>query len=578
MNDHDRLDLTLYDGIAAAHGGDYARATRLLNDVLAVRPDDEQAWFWLALSSPTPGDAIPRLRRVAELAPDREEVREALGLLLLADGLALVVSDPLSALATLLEASVLRPDDERVWLGLTQAATEDGDRLQYLSRVLAIVPDHAAARARMLSILARSSKQLAREGRREEARDLLVQATALAPDDVRIWLALAYVSDTPAAVIEALRRVVAIEPGHATATPVLANALVTQGAVEHGRGDLAAARAFGREAVALDPTHLKAWMLLAAVESGAEAAVCAENALEIDPLTAGAAEPVRAAIVEAGIAALRDGDERQARSQLSRAVQVDANNERAWVALSQVADTTEERLKALRRVVAINPEHTRAKSVLKALLLSEAAAAREADPGHARDYFREVLTLDPSSEDGWLGLASVETDSAALVQALEQAARANPANEETPARLAQLRAVAAPPPATQTAKATILVVDDSATIRASLALALKKEGYHVVAEPNGERALAAIENTRPDLIFLDIAMPQMDGYEVCRRLRKNPKMAGVPVIMLSGKDGFFDKVRGRMAGATEYITKPFDATALLAVVATHCGVAAGGSA
>src|SRR5258705_9351872 len=117
MNHQDSIDITLYDGIAAAHGGDYTRASRLLNDVLAVRPDDEQAWFWLALSSPTPAEAIPRLRRVAELAPDRQEVREALGLLLLADGLGLVLTDPIAALAVLLEASMLRADDERVWLG-----------------------------------------------------------------------------------------------------------------------------------------------------------------------------------------------------------------------------------------------------------------------------------------------------------------------------------------------------------------------------------------------------------------------------------------------------------------------------
>src|SRR5262249_58292125 len=172
-----------------------------------------------------------------------------------------------------------------------------------------------------------------------------------------------------------------------------------------------------------------------------------------------------------------------------------------------------------------------------------------------------------------------EADSGALVHALEHAARANPENADTAARLAQLRAAAAAPaPAAQAARATILVVDDSATIRASLSLTLKKEGYHVLAEPDGERALAALGSARPDLIFLDIAMPQMDGYEVCRRIRKDPAMAKVPVVMLSGKDGFFDKVRGRMAGATEYITKPFDAPGLLAVVATPCGVTAGGTA
>jgi twitching motility two-component system response regulator PilG len=74
----------------------------------------------------------------------------------------------------------------------------------------------------------------------------------------------------------------------------------------------------------------------------------------------------------------------------------------------------------------------------------------------------------------------------------------------------------------------------------------------------------------PDLILLDITMPKLDGYEVCKRIRKDPRTARVPVVMLSGKDGFFDKVKGRMAGATEYLTKPFQAPAVLAVIARHC--------
>jgi twitching motility two-component system response regulator PilG len=74
----------------------------------------------------------------------------------------------------------------------------------------------------------------------------------------------------------------------------------------------------------------------------------------------------------------------------------------------------------------------------------------------------------------------------------------------------------------------------------------------------------------PDLILLDIAMPKLDGYEVCRRIKGDPRTAHVPVVMLSGKDAFFDKVKGRMAGASDYLTKPFETPAVLAVVVNHC--------
>ena len=124
---------------------------------------------------------------------------------------------------------------------------------------------------------------------------------------------------------------------------------------------------------------------------------------------------------------------------------------------------------------------------------------------------------------------------------------------------------------TKASTRTVLVVDDSPTIRKILGLTLERAGYAVVAEADGELAMARLQDLVPDLILLDISMPKLDGYEVCKRIKKDSRLAHVPVVMLSGKDGFFDKVKGRMVGATEYLTKPFQAPAVLAVIATHCG-------
>ncbi|CAN5427239.1 hypothetical protein BH20ACI1_BH20ACI1_15200 [soil metagenome] len=115
----------------------------------------------------------------------------------------------------------------------------------------------------------------------------------------------------------------------------------------------------------------------------------------------------------------------------------------------------------------------------------------------------------------------------------------------------------------------ILVVDDSATVRKLISAKLSKSGHEVVCAIDGIEALEKINEIVPDLILLDINMPRMDGYQVCKLIRNNEATKDVPVVMISGKDGFFDKVRGRMAGTTGYITKPFGPETLMKTVETY---------
>ena len=116
---------------------------------------------------------------------------------------------------------------------------------------------------------------------------------------------------------------------------------------------------------------------------------------------------------------------------------------------------------------------------------------------------------------------------------------------------------------------TILVVDDSATVRKLISGKLEKSGHEVVCAMDGIDALEKIKEIVPDLVLLDINMPRMDGYQVCKMIRGNEATKDVPVVMISGKDGFFDKVRGRMAGTTGYITKPFGPETLMKTVETY---------
>ncbi len=119
------------------------------------------------------------------------------------------------------------------------------------------------------------------------------------------------------------------------------------------------------------------------------------------------------------------------------------------------------------------------------------------------------------------------------------------------------------------ASVKVLVIDDSNTIRRSAEIFLKQGGHEVLLAEDGFDALAKVVDHSPDLIFCDILMPRLDGYQTCAIIKRNPLFADLPVIMLSSKDGLFDKARGRLVGSQDYLTKPFTKDQLLQAVQTH---------
>ena len=115
----------------------------------------------------------------------------------------------------------------------------------------------------------------------------------------------------------------------------------------------------------------------------------------------------------------------------------------------------------------------------------------------------------------------------------------------------------------------VMVIDDSLTIRRSAEIFLVQAGCKVILAEDGFDALAKITDHQPDVIFVDILMPRLDGYQTCTLIKKNARFAQTPVVMLSSRDGLFDRARGRMAGSDEYLTKPFTKEALLKVIAAQ---------
>jgi len=120
----------------------------------------------------------------------------------------------------------------------------------------------------------------------------------------------------------------------------------------------------------------------------------------------------------------------------------------------------------------------------------------------------------------------------------------------------------------------VMVIDDSLTVRKIMETSLRREGFQTISFPDGLQAMSALSRGDvpvPDLILLDIGLPKMDGYEIARAFKQKNRLGNTVIIMLSGRDGVFDKLRGRLAGAKEYITKPFKTADVIAVVRAHLG-------
>jgi len=115
----------------------------------------------------------------------------------------------------------------------------------------------------------------------------------------------------------------------------------------------------------------------------------------------------------------------------------------------------------------------------------------------------------------------------------------------------------------------VMVIDDSNTIRRSAEIFLTQAGCQVILAQDGFEALAKINDHQPAIIFCDILMPRLDGYQTCALIKRSPRFSHTPVVMLSSKDGLFDRARGRMVGSSEYLTKPFTKDSLLTAVRQH---------
>jgi twitching motility two-component system response regulator PilG len=398
--------------------------------------------------------------------------------------------------------------------------------------------------------------------------------------------------------------------------------LLREGIAAARAGDKGRTRRLLREATGLDPSNELAWLWLAGVaESPQEGVACLERVLALNPANERARAGIHSVRLQAGLAEAKAGNKPEARRHLREVTRYDSTNELAWLCLAGVAESPQEALAALERVLKINPGNEKARQGVRyyqAQLappkpawhcpVCETGMARAPSQCSACGALVNLSNLDAFFRNGsvdasqleaargrWEGALEERTDYVAhynlgLVHAnarrfedalshFQEASRLRTSDRALRTQVAGLaqRLLAArqkeaekPPP-----RGCVMVVDDSATVRKLVTLTLEKHGFHVYAATGGYEAVKLISEQRlPDLILLDITMPEMDGYQICKFIKQNRETRRVPVVMLSGKDGFFDKLRGRFAGSNDYITKPFKAEDLLRVAERYCPRAA----
>jgi twitching motility two-component system response regulator PilG len=463
--------------------------------------------------------------------------------------------------------------------------------------------------------LLREGIAAAKAGDKAQTRRLLREVVRLDATNETAWMWLAGVAETSQEALDCLRRVLEINPGNDRARDSVKAARLLAAVDEAKAGNKAIARRYLLEVTEQDPHNETAWLWLASVaDSPHGMASCLQKVLDINPKNEQALRGMMTAQLQVAVAQVQAGNTAEARRLLRAFTQKEPSNETAWHWLATVAESPEEAAECWQRVLEINPNNEAAQQGLEACLPAPPAwecpfcgqageespqcracgailtleapevyvANKDAQPKILRDAIAkfEILQQPDFAVLYYLGVAHLnlrEFDKA--IARLQAAAEHRPGDSNLLAhidRLSQYRAISPSPERKSKdsvktrSRPRLLVVDDSPTVRKLVAMVMEKNGYQVTTAANGYEAADRLLKNLPDLILLDISMPGVDGYQVCKLIKGNRETADLPVIMLSGHGGFFDKIRGRMAGSTAYITKPFRPEALVKIVRQYC--------
>ncbi len=391
----------------------------------------------------------------------------------------------------------------------------------------------------------------ARAGLRSVAAAQFERAAENLPDDPNVWLWLAWVANSPDNTIRCLERVLELSPGHAAATAGLTWA----------RG---LSQDTPQEPVSV-PTNVTVAESLPPIVPVAEPtsvpecfAVNDESAPEADISNETPAEPVSDTVADPQLGSSEETSpigesvelpEEAApeaiAQQLDDSPPFDATRRR-WSDLVQQDSESSADAAAWPSLVP-PPLPSFVPPPLPTVAVNAPAEREPFSPSRFQEMFaaNPIAPAEPTPDAGLTQEAN--TDVEALTKSF------NPPTADISAD----------------GRPLVMVVDDSPTVRKLVSLTLERRGYRVISAFDGVAAIKELGTCRPDLILLDINMPRLDGYRLCKLIKKHEATQTIPVVMLSGKDGMFDKLRGRLVGCSDYITKPFEADALTHKVAKY---------
>lgn len=540
------FDSLLERGISAARTGEREHARKLLTHASTLNPTSEDAWIWLASISDYPEELLAFLNNVLEINPENDralEWRQATCSLLAKTFVQRAVAaheegaDEL-AQQCLDQALVHDIDSEMAWFWKASLAKNDDHRLELLEHVLSINPENQDAYNAAESIRGVRSKAAfadaktaAVAGKRKKALELVDEFLRSVPDNAEAWILRSHLSIGIADKLKSLESALEADPANTTARSGY-DFLKATFSPEPDEPEI----------VSPEPLQI----------------------IEIDEISF--AEPAMGtfdtSIFDAGFEQPTSAPE---------LIEFETDEPKPHHACPFCAASTD-----LQAFACSSCNATLSLSDLESLLsntaanheiIQQAVTEMEAE-WNLREFSEKELT---DLGVGHFNLRNFEDG----LKYVQEASRLNPNNvilsgqvNTAAIRLEELRRQNEVHELMPKGK-TILVVDDSATVRKLISGKLEKSGHNVVCAVDGVEALERLADNLPDLVLLDITMPRMDGYEVCRQIRANPAAKDLPVVMISGKDGFFDKVRGRMAGTTGYVTKPFGPETLMKALETY---------
>lgn len=618
---------SLDDGIKAAQAGNRVAARAFLLEAVEADQRCELAWLWLASISEYPEELLAFLNNVLDINPENRRAidwsaatRSLLARTYVQRGIDASKSDQKDFAAQCFEKALSYDEkNQMAWLWLASLSPSDDEKLELLERASQIDQKNEAVQSALRvarqkhadAMLARARSSFV-TGDRQKADDILAQLIDRHPNNEEAWMLRSQVAEDFAAKTAAFERVLEINPDNVAARAGLDSlvpAVVVEQVAEQHEAEPAKveSRIFGGDFVEDDhPTQElefpKAMIDEYALTSSPVSAPEPDSLPDVtgyfdraslafdEPVTelpasvfAGDAEPW-VPVSEKDTAADSDVLDYPEEIPYAEAAEWDA------AAATRIDETPvvkpdgagSERLSP----VAVcpfcshenSPHAIRCDGCFSVLTLSDLemllsnrdcradVVRRVTEQMDAERQLRglhedELVTLGI----GYLNLKEFDTGFAVL----KDASNANPNSvvlasqvNSLAIRLEEIKNQNASNASAPRGK-SILVVDDSITVRKLISGKLEKSGHAVLCASDGEEAIKALDQFAPDLVLLDIEMPKLDGYQVCKLIRGRASTKDVPVIMISGKDGFFDKVRGKMAGATDHISKPFGPETLM---------------